>query len=302
MFTTILQHQISRSPKCAPIPVEKASADTSILKFKSGKLRIVPGDRHLERLKIISPYFEYVAKSIPEKNLEILLNVEDHAAGFNVSSYPVLCYGKSPSQNYITIPNPDFFDGVIKYFFAQVKLHDVAKAEKIDKSIFIGNSTGNGDRITYCENMLKYPEHDAYMHLMVDHYAGQEEKYSHIITDQFIPVSEQLKYKFLVTIDGHGRDSSRLAWHMASNSVPVYINRSEKVMHLHHYLVKPGEHFIDSTIEEWPSKFEYLTTTKEGQELCKEVIQNGKDFCAKYLFTSTESLLNILEFILRNVK
>jgi hypothetical protein len=177
-----------------------------------------------------------------------------------------ICFGKLRNQRYITIPNLHLLGGIVDSMFREVSTHDCGMFAKEKSSIFAGgpNCDHDGVRIKYGVKGLDPAKH------------------TYLLTNnQKIPISHQLKHMFTMTIDGHSMCYDRLYWQMYSYSVPVYVERNKNIVQLHDELIKENEHYIETSVDEWGEKFEYLCS-EQGQKFCQDIVKNGKAFCDLY--------------------
>jgi len=259
---------------------------------------------HVSRLKTLSPYLDKVARDSPELNVSVLINTHDFIGDSSLSDkFPVLSFCKIAGSAPITIPNIDFFTGFLENALSSVSSFDIPFSDKANASFFAGASTGNGDRMDYCESVVEQDRHEAYISMLVDRFSPplNEERFpnaNRYVANSTLSMQDQLDYKFLINIDGNALCYSRIYWQMYSNSVPVYINRRADLIQLHDYLIKPDVHYINTEISGWPAKFDYLLSTAEGQDLCGSVMENGRTFCRKHFGDAGQNVSSVCTDVL----
>jgi len=237
------------------------------------------------------------------KPVEFLLHTSDTSVDcHSCESMLTFAYCKGVDQKAITVPNPHITMGWVDRHIRTVLGNDRDYKDKLDKSVFAGALTGSGTRAEYCESVLGSRLHDAHItgslqDFDLDSFPHLREYY----LDRKLRIRDQLRYKFNVTIDGNALCYCRLYWQMASNSVPVYINRMKDQIQLHDYLLQPDVHYVETTIEEWPEVFNFLLTTTEGQEKCEYIRHKGTEFVNLHFMDSAQDSVRIMEFVLRHL-
>ena len=202
-----------------------------------------------------------------------------------------MSFCKLSDQNVITIPNVDFYSRALESALHEAYTRDVSYTNKANSSFFAGAST-NPKRMEYCEKMLTSDKHEAVITNVVgDVKRNDWPNFERYVQPHFIPHSEQMKHKFLVNIDGYAACYSRLYWQMASNSIPVYLNRDTSYEQLHDYLIEPDEHYIDTDFDRWPVVFEDL-----DEATCKHVVTKGKEFCNEHFTDVNKKTVHILSY------
>ena len=86
---------------------------------------------------------------------------------------------------------------------------------------------------------------------------------------------------------------------MASNSVPVYLDRNTDIVQLHDELIVPNKHYVESTIKTWLTTYEGLV----DQPSMKVIANNGKEFIKEHFGDDSvyHSML-ILQYILKTIE
>ena len=115
---------------------------------------------------------------------------------------------------------------------------------------------------------------------------------------------------FNITIDGHSACYDRLYWQMASNSVPVYLDRNKDIFQLHDELIRPDEHYIESTVEKWPDLFDSMKKGYDDFQMAgdvisyiKNIVSNGNSFVAEHFGDdATSKSAEIVQYILSELR
>ena len=107
----------------------------------------------------------------------------------------------------------------------------------------------------------------------------------------FMPIYEQLKHKFIISIEGHDV-ATNLKWAMRSNSIVISPKLKYETWFMEGTL-KAGEHYIEvkddySDIDE---KIDYYLTYPK---LAYEIIENANRYTDEFLNHKEEQLLNLL--------
>ena len=300
----VIDPQIESASKDRPT-LEDLSKDDhmAVIVIKNGQAHtesLTEDHGHVSRLRTLSPHLNKVAHDSPELDLSVLISTHDFIGDSELSDkFPVLSFCKTLGSKPITIPNIDFFSGLLGNTLSAVGSHDDDFENKSNSSFFVGASTGNGDRMDYCESVSENNFHEAYISVLVDRFLPPlSDKYANAqryVLNSYgaVCIQDQMDYKFLVNIDGTALCYSRLYWQMTSNSVPVYINRRKDLIQLHDYLIEPDVHYIHTEISSWPAKFDYLLNTKVGRELCSSVVENGKTFCLQHFGESGQNIPSV---------
>ena len=99
-------------------------------------------------------------------------------------------------------------------------------------------------------------------------------------------VREQLKYKYLVALEGNDVSSS-LKWMMLSNSC-VFMPTPTKETWLMEGLLRPFVHYVPLVFDEETRRWDLeqkLTFCMENERKCREIAQNGKRWMLRHRFT-----------------
>lgn len=243
---------------------------------------LTDGNKH--RLSLIMPYIQnYIVKYKPQK-LDIIIALGDILKK-NYPGIPTLCLSKYKNIDGILIPNIDFFTGVI-YNTLKFSNEDIEYDKKNNSSVFAGSSTGpfkNNTRVLYGEKCLKSQKHFCHItNLCQADHSEWIKEYPFIdnLVTVGISIESQLKNKVVVNIDGNTVCWSRLYWQMNSNSIPVYINKTEKDMQFFDFADNSGS-FVSCSLDDSISTIDEILDSYT-EEKVQEINSTGKLFCNTY--------------------
>jgi len=248
-----------------------------VLSYKSGENVCIPRVKTLhEKLNLIN---------LP-KNISFLFLTHDYSdpVHYDDKHNFSLCFGKLNTQPFITIPNSHLLIGHVDNLLLEVKRFDIPTKQKQNQSIFAGgpNCDKDGARLRYGISGI---DPKAHFYLLSNR--------------PIISIQEQLQFLFNLNIDGHSLGYDRLYWQMASNSLPVYIERNKDIIQIHDILIKPNIHYLESTVESWQSDFKEILKDVDKIE---NIIVNGKNFISEHFGHSAQhSSIEILEYIINAI-
>lgn len=264
-----------------------------------------PRQGFIDRLNMVSPFIiHYFNTNNIQKNCKFMFNLGD-CAGNITKSIPTLCFSKGVKSNAILVPNIDFFNNVIvkTLNFAQ---EDIPYSDKIDGSIFSGNSTGpkeNNTRIKYCLDVANRGSHN-HLAKISNIVQGSKEEWTKIygnldqIFFRYIGIRDQMRYKILTNIDGNTVCYSRLFWQMMSNSIPVYINKNTEIQFFDYF--NYSDSYISSTLESYWDDYAFILDPK-NDTIIQEKIIKGQNYCnllfGTYLQDPNAYINEILNYI-----
>lgn len=197
------------------------------------------------------------------------------------------------NQHVVLIPDPRRFalaDDIIKEVTNGNKVH--SWNSKIEKAFWRGSTTGG---YYTCENFKTFsrtklvflsnnlPHHVDAKFTTLDHADGEFRKmfvneYSHFLTTH-IPISAQLKYKYLLSIDGNTWASS-FYWMLFSNS--LILKQNSPYTEWYYRGLKPYVHYIPIDSNFWDLGFQ-IDWAKKNEDDVLTIINNANSFAKKYL-------------------
>lgn len=226
---------------------------------------------------------ESILKRFHIRNVSILFYTHDYTKDYEDSLNYVLCFGKKVDQSFITIPNNHLTNGTVDYFLNEVRTNDILTSEKLKQTLFVGGPNGSvsGSRSNYAFSGLDSTKHKV------------------VITNfPLLSIKEQLKFRYLINIDGNGMCYDRLYWQLASNSIPVYLQKNIDIIQLHDSLLIPNTHYVESSIDEWQRQFETL------EETCciDSIVDNGKAFINKHFgISAKDRCIQIIKYVIEQI-
>lgn len=222
---------------------------------------------------------ESLAKNPREINLKINIGLHDVYRESNG-----LMAFSLRNQSSLNIPIPDLYAMVA--YDANLYIKDqVGFVEKIDQAIFIGSSSGNlnphfNDRLQLCNHFLKSEKVKCYINnvcqIEEDKIAEAFPAYKAFL-HKSMNIPSQLKYKFIITVDGNTASWDRLVWILNSNSVCLK-KKSDHVCWYYDFL-ENGKHYIE--FNEYDEIEKIMDTVSTEQ--CLEIIKNANAFVKEFL-------------------
>ena len=245
-------------------------------------------DSQKYRLSLVLPYISRFLLEHPIKHINFVFSVGD-CLNKQYDNIPVICFSKKKYYSGILIPNIDFFTGAMHSFLTDSD-NDIPYDYKSNTSIFVGSSTGqfaSNTRVIYGKKCLdnNITKHQCIINnLCQNDFDTWKDEYPWIIKliGKSQSIKNQLTNKIVVNIDGNTVCWSRLYWQMNSNSIPVYINRSQTDIQFFDY-VNTGFGYIDCSLESSIETLNQILDTYSAAEL-NNIIDEGKNFCNKCFF------------------
>lgn len=205
------------------------------------------------RLSLIIPYIYNYISSYHPKNFKIILSLGDIIQ--DQYKIPSIAFTKKKHIKCFLIPNIDFFTGVIYNSLKEVIANDIPFNNKFNKAIFVGSSTGSFDdniRIKFCQITKHYDNIESCIHNLCQAEKSRwVERYADI--DSYLcsgfSITDQIKRKIVINIDGNTVCWSRLYWQMQSNSIPVYIKNTESDIQFFDYIDSSNGYISCSLID-----------------------------------------------------
>ncbi|WP_238183998.1 glycosyl transferase family 90, partial [Methylobacterium trifolii] len=280
--------------------VNENTKDIFIFSFSKGDVHISPkrnphtsvaaGSLEAVRLPLYVNFLKNVILQVPHlPEFSIALCIGDMVA-FD-SRFPVFCFQKNVRSNLMLIPDPDF----LQYNFYQEKPEDEKFEDKLDQVIFCGSSTGgimtdrdiindNTDRLYLCNEFIGNKDIKVRIGAAVQclsedgaELLRKKPYFERILWD------EQIKCRYILSIDGNGATCSRIVLTLRSQSLLLKY-RSEQQLYYFRGL-RPFEHFVPIDNAE-DLKLQY-SRLKNGEIETKKMIRNANNFYDDYLGKSS---------------
>jgi hypothetical protein len=156
---------------------------------------------------------------------------------------------------------------------------------KKDKAIFAGSTTGNlnpkyNERLQLCNKYIKHNNIKCYIsnfvQINMDEMKIDCPNYNYFASNN-ISIEEQLKYKYIINVDGNTCAWDRIPWILNSNSLLLKKKSTRKCWY-YDLLIK-NEHYIEFDDD---AEIEHIINTISPSE-CNRIIKNANKFCKDYL-------------------
>ena len=106
-----------------------------------------------------------------------------------------------------------------------------------------------------------------------------------------LKISEQLNYKYILSIEGNDV-ASGLKWQLYSNSV-VFMRKPKVVSWAMEDKLIPYEHYIPIK-DDFSDIEEQIRFADENQQTCLSIIKNANEFIEQFLDTKKEELIHFM--------
>ena len=266
---------------------------------------LADGDRY--RLSLIMPYIQNYINKYGPKTLDLIISLGD-VLKKSYSGIPTICLSKHKDVAGILIPNIDFFTGVI-HITLKHSNNDILYDEKNNSSIFAGSSTGsfqNNTRILYGQKCLDSTTHFCHITNLcqADHSEWiKEYPFIDSLVTSELDIKKQLSHKVSVNIDGNTVCWSRLYWQMNSNSIPVYINKTDKDIQFFDY-ADSSDCYVECSLENSIETINSVLNSYSSDQI-EQINLKGKNFCntcfGDYLTNPQQFLQDIINDILSKI-
>jgi hypothetical protein len=193
-------------------------------------------------------------------NFEFIFNSGDDV-DFYEEGVPRWCFTRRSHHPNLLIPNPHV--GNIHNITKSFTNTDLEFEDKKDKAIFAGSYTGgflpeDNQRFLFC---LKNKDHDlgkfVISNFCVDKKVLQDYDWKSLGSD-FISYDEQLKYKYILNINGNTNCWDRLLWAMNSNSLCLFLRPKREDMCWHYHYFKTFGGFVYADETDWEASVRFF--------------------------------------------
>lgn len=254
----------------------KLPTDEPYMKFRINGNNITILDitkRGYNRYKSV---IEFIKKTIINQNFNFIGIFCFHDNFVNNTKLPIFSFCSEYTNNTILLPNYYIMNKSIKIHKDIYNFNN-----KIPIIFFIGKSTGNynpelNERIQTA--IYAYDKPFCYIKLSSLERNVDFKYKSDILINKQIPINYQLKYKYLLTIDGHGTSFDRFIWQLASNSL-VFKLKSDKKEYFYDSL-KNGVHYVEVTHLNMKEKYEYY---ENNPNIAINIINNAHEFIKHFI-------------------
>ena len=214
-----------------------------------------------------------------DKSINIVINIGLHDS--YSSNLGILIFSSKGNTNNICIP--DLY--AMCEYSGKLNIEDNVEFEnKKNKAIFIGAENGNdiyvkyNKRINLCNNYINNNNIKCYINKI---YSTNDIKLEYPNYESFMhngmTIQEQLKYKYIINVDGNTCAWDRLPWILNSKSLCLK-KKSHDTSWYYDFMVK-DEHYVEFDDD---SEVETIINTISTNE-CKRIIKNANKFCDDYL-------------------
>lgn len=158
---------------------------------------------------------------------------------------------------------------------------------KINKIIWRGAPTGNGDRIKFCD--LYYEKYNVGLSCIFDHC----EQYKYVVKPE-ITYKDFIKYKYIVSIEGNEKDSGS-NWKLASNSV-IIMKKPKFESWLMESKLEQWVHYVPLN-DDFSNLDEIYQWCLNNDDKCKEIVKNANLFMDNFIDLKFErKLIDKIEY------
>jgi hypothetical protein len=225
-------------------------------------------------------FIEFTSETIRQYNLsdldfEAVVNFNDGPQ--NDSKETRLCFARPRNSPHICIPDSHLPRTVS--ICNQINNVDIPLEEKLNKAIFRGSDTGakhNGSvqRIELCKRYRGSQNVDAKITNFV------ESPFQDDIAGPYTSISDQLKYKFILNVNGNTTSWERLIWAMKSNSVCLFVRppsyQDEISWYYHIFDIVQGVVYVDeSSVSNFISQFGEDKNYLQSLKACQKNLANA---------------------------
>jgi hypothetical protein len=241
-----------------------------------------------------STYYAKFLKNVAQEwlpNLDVMLCISMADSEGDHPYLPIFCFQKIDGLNQILIPDIDF---LTNNFYLDANFQDnTLYKDKFPEAIFVGSTTGSiitNDDIYNSKNprlcaanffwkinsvtfllpsVVQCDSNDTFLLINELPFCKAER----------ISWSEQLKYLFLISIDGNGATCSRVALALRSNSVLLKYDSPYKLYY--HYFLEPNIHYVPISYHE--NVIDIVNCEAENPGMYSDISRSANKFSELYL-------------------
>lgn len=180
-------------------------------------------------------------------------------------------------------------------YVMQVPQYDIQFEDKLNATVWRGTTTGILGQYNNKDNLERY--------VFVKRYENAENMnvgFSHIhdaglnidlkYVKNKLTISEQLKYKYIISIEGNDV-ASGLKWQLYSNSI-VLMKRPTKVSWAMEDTLIPYKHYVPLS-DDYDNVIEQVQWCEQHQDECKNIAKQATEFINQFLNNEIELLISI---------
>ncbi len=240
-----------------------------------------------KRARTYRRLFEIVYKYFlsPETEIAVPCLLGDLARG--CGEIPLLSFQKNKIDNIVLLPD---FECLFHFYERREWRDPYSYSEKYRRAIFSGAATGALNSIATIDRnerirLAKYFEGNPDVTFKVPKVCQCDSKETEAYLRSFsfcqgraIPMREQFKYRFIISVDGNGAACSRVSLVLKSNSVLLKY-KSDHVAWFHKMLV-PWVHYVPINSEEDIS--ECIKMAASNDDLFQEMARKSREFYCEF--------------------
>jgi len=232
-------------------------------------------------------YIKKVCNNFEKKiNCKLAIALDDHV---NYCKEGLMVFSKNKASNCILIP--DLYS--MRNYGGKINKKDnIPFSRKINESLFIGSTTGNlspenNSRLKLCNFSLSNNNIKGYINNICQipekKIAKIYPKYKNFLHEE-LSIENQIKYKYLINIDGNTCAWDRLVWILNTNSICLKQKSDNKCWY--YDLLENNKHYIEFNE---PNEINKIIN-KLSPDKCNDIIKNANLFVNEYLRESSHSL------------
>lgn len=255
----------------------------------------------------------YFIETVGLPNLDCVVSMQDgiHTEEGNLSFFikkiPLLAFAKSKKlEGIVLIPDFSALSDNYRFQFSYDLLNAFPWKNKKKKALWRGSTTGAWYSIN---NWFSFPRTqmtllsikrpdliDAKFTNIIQCHQGVEEILSaHHLMGDSMSVEDQIKYRYLVDIDGNSCTYERCYWMLMSNSL-LLKQVSDHIQWYYRGLV-PNVHYVPLK-EDVSDIFEKVKWAKKNDEKAKKIAKNATEFANKNL-TIEKNYLHLYKVLMK---
>jgi Glycosyl transferase family 90 len=228
------------------------------------------GDGYSERLPLpIQPITYYTAAVDQFAGKNEIVEPDPHRYPFLHSKKYVLCFSKRKPDIYsIPIPDPYFLGPTLQNTLNDITQHRIPWEQKVGRCIWKGNPD-NGNASEHCDGCAHNVRHE-YVKRVKD---GRLPLADYI--DRKMSKGEQMKWKYILDINGWTNTWDATPWKMASGSLMLKV---DGIWEQWYYpQMKDGVHYIlvKRDLSDLNEKIQWCI---DHDDECKKIVANAKQF------------------------
>ena len=232
------------------------------VQIKGGKFSVLRQHENQDKLRnsFLLSIFNAADLKNSELNFEFIFNSGDDL-NFYEEGVPRWCFTRRCHHPNILLPNPHVSN--VQAITDSFPDTDLEFDDKEGRAIFAGSYTGgflpkDNQRFLFC---LKNKDHDlgkfVITNFCVDKKVLKDFDWESLGSD-YIPYNEQLKYKYILNINGNTNCWDRLLWAMNSNSLCIFLRPKREDMCWYYHYFKTFGGFVYADETDWEASVRFF--------------------------------------------